>query len=133
MSTVRGSFDVKITPQANDDPAEGATLSRMSLEKRFHGELDAMSAGEMLTAILKATGSAAYVAVERVEGRLGGRTGTFVLLHRGTMTSAGQELLLIVAPGSGTGQLEGLSGDMRIEITDGKHLYEFDYTLPGTE
>jgi hypothetical protein len=76
-------------------------------------------------------GSAGYVAMERVRGLLNGRTGTFVLQHSGVMVRGEQGLKVTVVPDSGTGELTGLAGSMAIIITDGKHSYEFAYTLPG--
>jgi hypothetical protein len=122
-----GAFEVQIAPQAQDQ-AEGSTLSRMSLDKQFHGDLVGTGKGEMLTAGTD-TGSAVYVAIERVTGTLHGRAGTFVLLHNGTMTRDSQQLTITVVPDSGTGQLAGLSGNLTINIVDGKHLYDFEYSL----
>src|SRR5450631_3616607 len=124
-----GTFEVKLAPLA-EDKGEGSTLGRMSLDKQFHGDLEATSKGEMLTAMTEVKGSAGYVAIERVSGTLQGRKGSFALLHRGIMTGGGQELSLIVVPDSGSGQLVGLTGKMDIKIADGKHFYEFEYTLP---
>jgi hypothetical protein len=122
-----GAFEVQIAPQAQDQ-AEGSTLSRMSLDKQFHGDLVGTGKGEMLTAGTD-TGSAVYVAIERVTGTLHGRAGTFVLLHNGTMTHDSQQLTITVVPDSGSGQLAGLSGNLTINIVDGKHLYDFEYSL----
>src|SRR5437773_1073780 len=85
--------------------------------------------GEMLTAVTDVKGSAVYVAIERVTGTLNGRSGTFVLVHRGTMSRGAQELDVTVVPDSGNHQLTGLVGKMAITIVDGKHLYDFEYTL----
>jgi len=126
-----GTFDVKLTPQANDEGAGGSTLGRMSIDKQFHGELEGTSKGEMLTAGTSVQGSAGYVAIERVSGTLQGRSGAFVLQHSGTMTRGAPQLTITVVPDSGTGQLAGLAGKMTINIADGKHSYEFEYTLPA--
>ncbi|MDQ6758302.1 MAG: DUF3224 domain-containing protein [Acidobacteriota bacterium] len=124
-----GSFEVKMTPQAPDDKAD-AGLTRMLIDKQFHGDLEATSKGQMLAAGSGAKGSSAgYVALERVTGTLQGHNGTFVLQHSGTMTRGTPELSVTVVPDSGTGQLVGLSGKMTINIADGKHSYDFDYTL----
>lgn len=125
----RGSFDVKLHPQAMADSATSAALGRMSADKQFHGDLEATSKGEMLAAQTSVKGSAGYVALEVVSGALHGRTGTFVLQHSGTMTRGAQQLSVTVVPDSGTGQLVGLAGRMAINITDGKHSYDFEYTL----
>jgi hypothetical protein len=123
-----GTFEVKLAPQATD----AADLGRMSIDKQFHGDLEATSKGEMLTAMGTVQGSAGYVALEKVTGSLKGRSGTFVLQHTGLMNRGTPQLTITVVPDSGTGQLEGLSGTMAIQIADGKHSYTFDYTLPGT-
>jgi Flp pilus assembly protein TadG len=124
-----GSFDVTVTPLGTPDKAEGAALGRMSLDKQFQGDLTGTSKGEMLTAMTDTKGSAGYVAIERVTGTLNGRAGSFVLQHTGTMARGTQQLTITVVPDSATGQLTGLSGTMTITIVDGKHLYEFDYSL----
>ena len=125
---VRGPFEVKLTPQAD----EGSPLSRMTIDKQFHGDLQATSVGQMLAGMTAVAGSAGYVAMEKVTGTLSGRTGSFILQHTGVMNRGAQSLTITVIPDSGTGELEGLSGTMMIVITDGKHSYEFDYELPAT-
>ncbi|MBV9790204.1 MAG: DUF3224 domain-containing protein [Chloroflexi bacterium] len=127
MAQASGSFEVNITPQTGNT-VEGVSLGRLALDKQFHGDLEATSKGEMLSAGTE-VGSAVYVAIERVTGTLHGRSGSFVLVHKGTMTSAGQELTISVAPDSGTGELAGLAGTMSIAIVEGNHSYSFEYTL----
>jgi hypothetical protein len=127
-----GTFEVKLVPQGPDDKAEGSTLGRMSIDKQFHGDLEATAKGQMLTVVTDVKGSAGYVAIERVSGTLKGRSGTFVFQHGGTLTRGTQQQSVTVVPDSGTGQLVGLAGKMTGTIADGKHSYEFDYTLPGT-
>lgn len=124
-----GTFDVVVKPAAPDDKAEGSTVGRMSLEKQFHGDLVGTSKGEMLTAATAVKNSAGYVAIERVSGTLNGRRGTFVLQHTGTMNRGALQLDISVVPDSGTDELAGLTGQMTIKITDGKHYYEFDYAI----
>ena len=122
-----GSFDVKITPLANDTPPEGSPLGRMSIDKQFHGDLEGTSKGEMLTAGTTIKNSAGYVAIERVTGTLHGKKGTFALQHNATMTRGEGALNIIVVPDSATGDLTGLSGTLSIDVTGGKHLYVFEY------
>lgn len=127
----KGRFDVKVQPQQPDNPqAQAAGLGRLSLDKRFHGALDARSQGEML-ASGDGTQSGAYVAIEKVDGSLDGRSGSFVLVHRAVMNQGTPENWSVdVVPDSGTGQLAGLHGSMKITITGGEHFYDFEYTLP---
>lgn len=124
----RGTFDVKLTPQPGSD--SGSVLSRFSIDKQFYGDLEGTSKGEMLAAGTSVTGSAGYVAIERVSGTLAGRRGSFVLQHSGTMTRGSPQLVISVVPDSGTDELTGLSGMLLITIADGKHSYQFDYRLP---
>jgi hypothetical protein len=125
-----GTFEVKLTPQPSEEKSEDATLGRMTIEKQIHGDLEATSKGQMLTAGTSVKNSAGYVAIERVTGTLHGRTGSFILQHTGTMTRGAFQLSITVVPDSGTGQLVGLTGTMKIMITDGKHSYDFAYFLP---
>lgn len=131
MTRANGTFEVTITPFPADDYADGASLGRMTIDKRFHGDLEAMSKGQMLSAMGSVSGSAGYVAIERVDGTLAGRRGTFVLQHSGTMDRGTQGLSVTVVADSGTGGLTGLSGVMRIDVDGGRHAYEFEYALPG--
>jgi hypothetical protein len=124
-----GTFEVKLRPQPPDDETGEPPLGRMLIDKQFHGDLEAASKGQMLAAGTSVKGSAGYVAMERVSGTLHGHSGTFVLQHSGTMSRGAQQLTVSVVPDSGTGQLEGLAGNMNIIIADGKHSYEFEYTL----
>ena len=134
-SHATGPFDVKLAPQKPESPvAEAAGLSRMLLDKQYHGDLEATGKGEMLASRPDAKGSGVYVALERVTGTLKGRSGSFVLHHTGIMNRGVPQLAIEVAPDSGTDQLAGLTGKMKINIAaDGKHSYEFDYTLPESK
>jgi hypothetical protein len=125
----KGTFDVKVAPVA-EDKADGSTLGRYSLDKQYHGDLEATAKGEMLTAGSDVKGSGAYVAVERVTGTLNGRKGSFVLVHKGTMGHGSMHLEVSIVPDSGTGQLTGISGTLNIIIADGRHSYELEYSLP---
>ncbi len=124
-----GPFQVKLTPQPAADTAEEQALGRMTIDKQFHGDLEATSRGQMLAAGTDVKGSAGYVAIERVTGKLGEREGSFHLQHSATMNRGAPSLSITVIPDSGTGGLVGLSGSMTIDISDGKHSYRFDYGL----
>jgi len=118
-----GSFEVKLTPQPKD------RFDRMTIDKQFHGDLEATSEGEMMAVRSATAGSAGYVAMERVTGTLKGRSGSFVLQHSATMHRGVGEMNITVVPDSGEGSLAGLAGKLIITIVDGKHFYAFDYTL----
>ena len=122
-----GTFEVKLTPQ--DDGAD-APIGRMSIDKQFHGDLAGTSKGQMLmSSSPSVSGSAGYVAIEKVTATLHDRRGSFYLQHSGTMTRGVGELTITVIPDSGTDELVGLRGKMNIIIADGQHSYEFEYEL----
>jgi hypothetical protein len=125
-----GPFEVKLAPSGEADKTEGSTLGTYSLEKEYHGGLEASAKGTMLTAGTEVKGSAGYVAIERVTGTLKGHKGSFVLQHNGTLTRGTPQQNIIVVPDSGTGELTGLTGKLTVIIESGKHSYEFDYSLP---
>jgi hypothetical protein len=125
-----GTFEVSLKPQSPPDELASVSLGRMSLDKQFAGDLVAIGKGEMLTAVTQTKGSAGYVAIERVTGTLHGRKGSFVFQHSGTMDRGVQQLSITVVPDSGTDELAGITGRFTLNIVDGKHFYEFEYSLP---
>ena len=123
-----GPFEVKLAKQ--EPEAASPALGRMTIDKVFHGDLEAVSKGQMLAAGTTTKGSAGYVAMEIVDGKLAGLTGTFVLQHSGTMDRGKPTLSVTVVPDSGTGELVGLTGKMGIRIEPGgKHFYDFHYQI----
>jgi hypothetical protein len=128
MPQATGRFTVTLAPRPAYNQDAGAPIFRMSIDKQFHGALEATSRGEMLAT--RDGDAGGYVAIERVTGTLDGRRGSFVLQHSSTMEGAAQAQHVQVAPGSATGELAGLRGRMTITIVDGRHDYVFEYTLP---
>ncbi|WP_166111264.1 DUF3224 domain-containing protein [Pseudoalteromonas sp. Z9A5] len=127
---ISGEFIVSLAPiEGYVKGQQGINLGRMSIDKTFKGDLNATSQGEMLSAMTPTQGSAGYVAIEQVIGTLEGKQGSFVLQHFGTMDKGQDSLILTVIPDSGTGELEGLSGSMKIRIEQGIHYYDFDYVF----
>jgi len=105
MQLAKGTFEVKLTPLAFEGEAAGSALGRMSIDKQIAGDLVGSSKGQMLSAFTGTQGSAGYVAIERVEGALAGRAGSFVLQHNATMKRGVPSLSVTVVPDSGTGAL----------------------------
>ena len=124
--TATGIFEVAIVPQTD---REITMLGRMTIDKQFHGALEATSQGQMLSAGTAVTGSAGYVAIERVAGVLDGKKGSFVLQHTATMNRGVPSLSITVVPDSGTDELEGINGTLNIRREEGKHFYDLVYTL----
>ncbi len=129
-SNAMGTFKVKLEPQGGGDSSGGTTLGRMSIDKQFTGDLEGESKGEMLSAMTSVNGSAGYVAIERISGTLEGRSGSFVLHHKGTMDRGRQEASITVVPDSATGELTGMTGTMNIRVENDLHHYDLEYTLP---
>lgn len=125
----RGTFEVKLQPLPFEGVAPDTGLGRMSIDKQISGDLVATTQGQMLSAMSAVKGSAGYVAIEQVTGTLGGRRGSFVLQHNGLMNRGAPSLSVVVVPDSGTGELVGLEGEFKIDIVEGRHLYEFTYRL----
>ncbi len=131
----KGSFDIKMTPAESTDFEKANDISRFTSDKTWHGDFEGVSHGEMITGSTVSTGSMAYVAIERMTGKLNGRQGSFTFAHRASMMkgdnpSAG-DLSVVVVPNSGTGELTGLTGSLMIHIdAQGKHTWTFDYSLP---
>lgn len=120
-----GWFEVDLLPLPTETPA----LGRLSIQKRFEGELTGTSRGEMLSFGSRVQGSAGYTAVEVVTGTLHGRSGSFALQHSGTMTRGTPELVITVIPDSGSDGLEGLSGHMTLHTEPGRKGYVLEYTF----
>lgn len=126
----KGTFIVQLSPlEYSHSSPEHLQMARLRIEKTFEGDLQANSLGEMLSARNTSAGSAGYVAMEYLNGKLNGKSGGFALQHFGTMTKDQSQLILEIVPGSGTGQLSGISGKMSIDQTDGTHHYSLEYIL----
>ncbi|MBB2487219.1 DUF3224 domain-containing protein [Mitsuaria sp. WAJ17] len=127
-----GAFKVSIqAPQMMPSPDGGPPQARRSLEKQYEGGLQGRSLGEMLAAGHPQQGEAAYVALESFQGTLQGRAGGFALAHLGLMHAGRQDLRIALVPGSGTGALQGITGELTLRIEGGVHHYELVYTLPA--
>jgi Protein of unknown function (DUF3224) len=126
MNQAKGEFTVILKPVSSHEE----TPARMSIDKEFAGQLSATSAGQMMMDGVEANGARVYVALETVTGKLAGKDGSFILAHRGTMSTTEQELSVIIVPNSGTGALAGISGTLDIDLKDGKHFYTLNYNLP---
>lgn len=113
------------------DDADGARLLKVQNTKTFEGGISGTSSTELLQAIA-GDGGAAYVGMERVAGEIDGRKGTFVLRHSASMTAdGGGDMRVDVVPGSATGDLAGLTGELTITMTpEREHSYSFAYSLP---
>jgi hypothetical protein len=125
----KGTFEVKVTEEPPLDEVDGVAIARATVDKVFEGPLSGTSKVHMIGVRAPSKGSAAYVAVERIHGALDGRRGTFVVAHHGSMSGGQQNLVLTIAPDSGTGELRGISGRMRISIVERQHFYEVEYEL----
>ncbi len=123
----KGTFSVKVQPLT---PVMAEGIGRFSIDKEIEGDLVATTKGEMFSAGNPKAGFAGYVAIELVTGTLHGKVGSFVLLHRATMNGAERVMDVVIAPGSGTGELEGIAGVFEIQIANRQHSYELTYRLP---
>jgi hypothetical protein len=127
----RGTFEVRMTSEPPFDVVDGVALARATIDKTFAGALEATGKVTFLSARTKVESSAGYAAIERIDGTLDGRRGTFVVVHAGLMNRGTQSLAITIVPDSGTGQLVGIAGRMDIEIEGGQHYYAIEYEIGG--
>lgn len=111
-------------------PEVEGDVSRYDFTKTFHGEIDGTGIGLMLSCGDPQVGEAGYVAIETVRGRLGSQEGGFALQQFGMMHNGSQTMHFEVVPGSGHGELEGISGTLQLTVEDdGTHRYELEYQV----
>ena len=127
MITATGTFDVKMLPPAGDAPKDG--FSRLSLDKSFQGPLEGTSRVEMMATGDGSSPSGGYVALERFTGKLDGKSGGFVMQHSGTMSPGSMQIVVVVSPGSGSGELKAISGTLEIRKEGKQHFYTLHYSL----
>ncbi len=122
-----GTFEIKLDFQPPYATPDGLTLGRAIFTKQFQGDLTGTSTGEMLSTLTSVKGSAGYISQEHIQATLHGRTGSFVVHHVGRMTRGAAELTITIVPDSGTGELQGITGQMTIDKRDGQQFYSIDY------
>jgi hypothetical protein len=111
------------------DDRDGVNLTRTKVIKTFTGDLEGASVAELLMAGAP-NDSAAYVGFERIEGKLNGRAGSFILHHNAVSARGEQSATWTIMTDSGTGELEDISGAAQIVIdADGGHTLILDYDL----
>jgi len=137
-SVARGEFFLDWRPDPPFDEAPGGSLSRVTVTKEWTGDIVGTSTAHLLTAMSPVRNSGGYVAVERMDVSIGGRSGTFILQHSAISAAGGEaELSVTVVPDTGTGELASLAGSLTVTVvgrdnpTDrgGRHLYEMSYDL----
>lgn len=123
----KGTFETAgWTPQPAYDERDGVALTHVTLTKTFTGDLEATGAVSMIMSTAEHEDSRSYVAMERIAGSLNGREGSFVVQHNAVSDQGEDSLRVTVVPGSGTGELAGLRGEM---VIDAAHTYVFSYEL----
>jgi hypothetical protein len=130
QASASGAFDVTLgSADALPTPDDAPALARRGIEKHYRGDLQGRSLGQMLSAGQPQSGEAAYTALESFAGTLNGRRGGFALAHLGTMHGGAHELRIAIVPGSGTGELAGILGEMQVRIEGSQHYYALTYRL----
>ena len=130
----KGTFEVKVTPLAAEDNIGDPTIGRLALDKTWSGDVSGTSKGQMLGSQSETEkGSGGYVAMERFTGTVQGKKGSFSLQHHGTMGGGKFEINVYVVPGTGAGELAGISGTLKIIIDGARHSYELEYSLPSAK
>ena len=128
MATASGSFSVSSWKEDAYDEAEGGgKLTRATVELAFSGAIDGDAAVEWLMAY-RPNGTAHFVGLARLRGSVDGRAGTFVLENTGEFDGMVARGEWSVVQGSGTGDLEGLTGAGGFEAGQ-EATYTLDYEL----
>ena len=127
MPIARGSLDVAMESEPPFLEQDGLKLSRNVVRKEFSGDVVGVSEAQMIAAFTGTPGSAGYVAIERFEGTVDGKSGSFVLQHSGVMNRGDAQLTVVIVPDSGAGELAGISGTLEIDNDEGQHSYVLDY------
>lgn len=123
----RASFEIQMSPA---DGVLGGT-DRFDFTKKWSGAMAGSGEGVILSAGDPGSGTAGYVAIERFDGSLDGKYGEFALQQFGTMTGGNQQLRYEIVPGSGIGELHGITGALHLEVDDaGNHDVLLRYSLP---
>ncbi|AFL87722.1 Protein of unknown function (DUF3224) [Terriglobus roseus DSM 18391] len=127
-----GTFKVNVKPTEVSPVGKEAGLGVMTIDKTWSGAIEGTSKGQMTTSV---TGKAmAYVALESMKVKVDGHSGTFVFMHSATMMSDDPQAAMLnvtVVPNSGTGDLAGIEGKLKIMIDKTGHSYDFEYTMPA--
>jgi hypothetical protein len=119
------SWDEKPYGEGQDLPR----LTRVSVGKTYTGEIDGEGQVEYLM-MYRSDGSAAFVGLERVSGRIAGKTGTFVLQRTGVFEGGQAKESYFIVPGSATGELRDLKGDGTSAVGHGmEHPFTLQYEL----
>ena len=128
MNTIKGHFAIKNWDEKPYSEGDGLPkLTKASVEKTFTGDLEGEGHVEYLM-MYRSDGSAAFVGLERITGRIGAKTGTFVLQRIGVFENGEAKENYSVVPGSATGELTGLKGEGDSAVGHGmEHPFELTY------
>ena len=130
-----GQFSVDSFVPAPVEPrptvVTGLPVGVATMAKSYSGDVSGQSSTIFTAAFDQASGTGTYVAMESFQGTLDGREGAFVYVHAASTTGSDRsDEYFVIAPGSGVGDLAGITGGggMRVE-DDGTHHVWFDYSL----
>jgi hypothetical protein len=99
------------------------------VSKTYSGDITGEGQVEY-TMMYRSDGSATFVGLERITGRIAGKTGSFVLQRTGVFEGGQAKESYSVVPGSGTGALRSLVGDGRSAVGHGmEHPFSLSYEL----
>ena len=122
--SAKGTFEVDLTPQEDGEFAAG----RMLIRKTYLGDMNGSSTGQMISKRME-NGTAIYYAIEEFSGSVNDKSGQFTLVHKGHMTKNSQSLEVTILEGSGRGELQTISGSMRIIQDANGHRYKLSFGL----
>ena len=134
---VKGSYKViKWEEAPYENISANSKLSKASVEYQFTGEMEGTARVEYLMFYSyfdpadPHDSKAAYAGLIRFEGKLLGRSGSFVMIDNGTFQDGAANSRLLIANGSGAGALQGITGNGNYRADRSGYTIELDYALP---
>jgi len=124
VMTANGTFEVDLAPQEDT----GSPAGRMLIRKTYLGDMNGSGTGQMISKRTE-NGTAVYYAIEEFSGSVVGKNGGFTLVHSGFMSKESQSLEVTILEGSGSGELQNISGSMLIIQDTTGHKYELTFEL----
>ncbi len=131
MSNATGTRVLKSWDEQQFTEADGRKLTRSAIEYSYTGSIEGEGVQEYVM-FYRSDESTTFVGLEQITGLLDGRSGSFVLQHTGELTGTGAVVTWTVVPGSGTGELSGLTGSGGFTATHeeaGNAEYTLDYDV----
>ena len=134
-SHAQGTFEFKAWDEKTWDgkaarDVKGTKMTHAVISNTYHGDIEGTSASQILM-VYDEQDHAVYSGLEHISGKLGSKSGSFVLQMTGKFDGGVASGDWTVVPGSGTGDLKGLQGkgSFAAQLHQNNTPWTLDYTL----